>query len=70
MSLNPSRARLGALTKQIGVEWQQAKESWRDQKAQEFDVRFMSDLFSRVNGALAHLETLDRTLSKLRSDCE
>lgn len=70
MSLNPGRARLGALTKQIGVEWQQTRESWRDQKADEFEVRFISELFARVNGAMSQLDLLERTLSKLRSDCE
>ena len=70
MSLNASRSRLQALTKQIATEWARTREHWRDAKADEFEKRFMADLTSRVTGSMAHFENLEHTLARIRHDCE
>jgi hypothetical protein len=70
MSLNASRARLQALTKQIASDWARTREHWRDTKADEFEARYMDDLLARVTGSMAHFETLEHVLAKIRHDCE
>jgi len=70
MSLQSSRTRLTALTKQLAVRWQETREHWQDAKADEFEKRYLDELFGRVNTTAQSLEELDRVLAKLRQDCE
>src|SRR3982751_1626037 len=46
MSLAGSRSRLAAVSKELGLHWQQTKSYWRDEKAQEFEHRYMEELRS------------------------
>ncbi len=70
MSLNSTRTRLTALTKQLSIRWDETREHWQDAKAVEFEKRYLEDLFNRVNVAAASIEELDRALAKIRRDCE
>lgn len=70
MSMNSSKARLAALTKDIAGRWAQTRESWRDAKCREFDEHYMEQLVSSVNVALTNIDTLERVINKIRSDCE
>ncbi len=70
MSANASGARLATLTKELLVKWQQTREHWRDTKAREFDERYMLELEATVNSAVTNIANLQRTISKLRDDCE
>jgi hypothetical protein len=70
MSLNPTRTRLTALTKQLSIRWIETREHWRDAKADEFEKRYLEELFNRVNTATASIETLELTLAKIQRDCE
>ena len=70
MSANASGERLATLTKELLVRWQQTRESWRDDKAREFDERYMLELETTVNSAITSIANLQRTISKLRNDCE
>jgi hypothetical protein len=70
MSANASEARLAALTKELLIKWQQTREHWRDAKAREFDERYMLELESMTRSAITHIANLQRTISKLRDDCE
>ncbi|MFM8469535.1 MAG: hypothetical protein ACKODH_06135 [Limisphaerales bacterium] len=70
MSLQSSRTRLTALTKQLAVRWQETREQWQDARADDFQKRHLDELFARVNAAAHSLEELDRVLAKLRHDCE
>ena len=70
MSLNSTRTRLSALTKQLSLRWSETREHWQDAKAAEFEKRFLEELFNRVNVAAASIEELDRALTKIRRDCE
>lgn len=70
MSLNSTRTRLTALTKQLSLRWSETREHWQDAKAAEFEKRYLEELFSRVNTAAASIETLDQALTKIRRDCE
>jgi hypothetical protein len=70
MSLNAGKSRLAALTKDLTTHWRETRESWRDDRAREFEQRYMDDLLSGVTTTLNNLETLERILDKIRSDCE
>lgn len=70
MSLNSSRASLGAITKQLAKEWQETKFHWNDSKAQEFEKKYIEELFSSVDTALAVIDQLDKVTTKIRKDCE
>ena len=70
MSANASEARLAALTKELLIKWQQTREHWRDAKAREFEERYMLELESMTRAAITNMASLQRTISKLRDDCE
>ena len=68
--MNSSGTRLAALTKELSVEWQHTRESWRDAKSDEFDRKYMQELFSSVDKSLGVIEQLDKLLTRIRKDCE
>lgn len=65
-----SNNRLMALTKELRVEWDQTKQYWNDAKSNEFERRYLDDLFAAVNQALTNIDTLERILTKIRNECE
>jgi hypothetical protein len=68
MSANGSR--LAALTKELRVQWYQTKEYWADAKAQEFERRFLAELFASVDKSVTVIEQLDKLIANIRHDCE
>jgi hypothetical protein len=70
MSLAGSRSRLAAVSKELDLHWQQTKSYWRDEKAQEFEHRYMEELLARVDKTVGVLEKLDEILNRVRKDCE
>ena len=70
MSLNASKSRLAALTKDLHARWRETREHWRDDRAREFEQRYMDDLLSSVTNTLNSIDQLERILNKIRSDCE
>lgn len=70
MSLSGSKSRLVVVTKELSLRWAEAKDDWRDAKCQEFDHRYMQELFARVDRAVLIIEKLDEVLAKVRKDCE
>jgi hypothetical protein len=70
MSLNANKSRLTALTKNISLRWVETQNYWLDAKSEEFDQRFMQELFPSVNKAAAAIEKLEELLKKIRKDCE
>jgi hypothetical protein len=65
-----SKNRLMGLTKELRAEWDQTKQYWNDAKSLEFEQRFLNDLLAGVNQAIANIDTLERVINKVRSDCE
>ncbi len=63
-------AKLMALTKQVSSEWQRMKESWKDQKAREFERQYIEELLSSMDKAVSVMEQVDKLVAKIRSDCE
>ena len=70
MNLAGSKSRLTASARELMEKWRQTKNYWRDQKSQEFEHRYLEDLFIRVDKTVASIEKLDEILGKIRSDCE
>ena len=68
--MNASRARLEALTKELRVQWQQTQEHWADAKSQEFEQKFLQELFASVERSVAVIEQLDKVITKIKKDCE
>ena len=70
MSLAGTKSRLAGATKELSLKWDWTKEYWRDQKAAEFDQRFLQELFAGMDRTVLIVDKLDELLKKVRSDCE
>ena len=68
--MSGSSSRLGALTKELSSQWQQTRDSWRDAKAQEFERKYIGEVVTGVDRAVAVIDQLDKLLTKIRTDCE
>jgi uncharacterized protein YukE len=68
--MSASQNRLMALTNNLRAEWDQTKSYWNDAKSREFEERFLQELIPAVNQAISNIESLERTLQKIRTDCE
>ena len=70
--MNPSgiKTRLTSLTKGLATRWDETKNYWKDAKSQEFEQRYMTELFANVDKTVTVLEKLDELLAKVRKDCE
>ena len=70
MSLNASKARLVAITKELSNRWDETKNYWRDAKSQEFEQRYMIELFANVDRTVTVMDKLNEVVTKVRNDCE
>jgi len=68
--MSGSSSRLAGVTKELRGQWQDTKHYWRDDWCQEFEHRYMEELFSSVDRAVTVMEQLDKLLMKIRQDCE
>jgi hypothetical protein len=70
MNLSGSKNRLVALTKELSNRWEDTKNHWRDAKSQEFEQRYLVELFANVDRTITVMEKLNEVLTKVRKDCE
>jgi hypothetical protein len=70
MNLSAAQSRVDMLTRELLRNWDEAKGSWRDAKAQEFEAQFMNELGLQAEKTGAVLEKLDELLNRVRIDCE
>ena len=70
MSLSGSKNRLVAITKELSNRWDETKNYWRDAKAQEFEQRYMAELFANVDKTITVMDKLNELVTKVRNDCE
>jgi ribosome-binding factor A len=70
MSLSGSKNRLVAVTKELSNRLDETKNYWRDAKAQEFEQRYMLELFANVDKTITVMEKLNELVTKVRNDCE
>ena len=59
-----------ALTKQVAVAWDETRQHWRDNKSEEFEKRFLSELIMSVDRAAPVFDALEKVLNRVRNDCE
>jgi hypothetical protein len=70
VSMAGSKARLVGLTKELSLKWNETKNYWRDAKAQEFERKYLQELFIGVDKTVGIVEKLDELLKQVRKDCE
>jgi len=70
MSLSGSKNRLVAITKELSNRWDETKNYWRDAKAQEFEQRYIAELFANVDKTITVMDKLNELMTKVRNDCE
>ena len=70
MSLSGSKNRLVAITNELSNRWDETKNYWRDAKSQEFEQRYLVELFANVDKTVTVMEKLNELLTKVRNDCE
>jgi len=70
MSLSGSKNRLVAITKELSNRWDETKNHWRDAKSQEFEQRYMIELFANVDKTITVMDKLNELMTKVRNDCE
>lgn len=70
MNTRVSAANLVQAMKELAAEWQQAKESWRDAKAREFEDKYLEALPGYIARATAVMEEVETLMRKVRKDCE
>ena len=68
--MNANGTRVAGATRELWLQWQETKNSWRDTKSQEFEAHYLSDLVATVDKSVAAIEQLDKLLTKIRKDCE
>jgi hypothetical protein len=68
--MKSSSSRLGGLTKELRAQWQDTKACWKDAKSQEFEQRYLEELFTSVDRTVTVIDQLDKLVSKVRKDCE
>jgi len=62
--------RLVSLTNELRGAWEETKHDWSDAKSREFEQRFLTELVSAVNQAINNIESLERVIAKIHTDCE
>ena len=70
MSMGGSKARLVGLSKELSLKWEDTKNYWRDAKAQEFENKYLQELFAGVDKTIGVVEKLDELLKRVQKDCE
>jgi hypothetical protein len=68
--MSPISSRLNGVTKDLYLQWHQARETWRDAKSEEFEQKYLEELWSTVDKTIGVIEQLDQLLARIRKDCE
>ena len=70
MNLSGNKARLAAISKELSLRWRETKNYGKDAKSQQFERKYMDELFVRVEKTVTVIEKLDEVLTRVRKDCE
>jgi hypothetical protein len=70
VSTTESRAKLVQATKKLMIDWQQVRETWRDENCHQFDKRYMSPLESYVRAAMVAMERMGAMLDIAQQECK
>ena len=69
MSTLESRAKLVQAAKKFAAEWENAKETWRDENRRQFEKKYMAPLESDIRAALLAMERIGAMLNGAQHDC-
>ena len=69
MSTLESRAKLIQAAKKLMADWEQTKETWRDEKGRQFDEQYMVPLESNLRAALLAMERMGAMLNSAQHEC-
>jgi hypothetical protein len=70
VNLSGNKNRLAETTKELSLRWADTRNHWRDGRSQEFDRKYMQELFAGVDKAITVIEKLDEVLKRIQRDCE
>lgn len=69
MSINDSYAKLTRAAKDLMIQWEQTKASWRDEKSAEFEDRYILLIQAELRKARLAMEHMEAVLNEVRNDC-
>lgn len=69
-STQGASSQLEAAWRDLAAAWQHVKDDWRDQRAREFEERYLEKLPGLIMTARRAIEEVDTLLRKMRRDCE
>jgi hypothetical protein len=64
-----AEANLEAALQNLEIAWLEVRGYWRDEKAVEFEDRFLKELPSRATQAISVMGDLEKVLKKAKQDC-
>jgi hypothetical protein len=70
VSLGASKSLLNEANRELFARWEEARASWRDSKAADFDKDYLASLPQAVATAVRIIEELDVVLAKIHADCD
>ena len=70
MNLAGNKSRLVGVAKELALRWEDTKVYWRDARSDEFERRYLQELFIQMDKTVSVIEKLDELLAKVRKDCE
>ena len=70
MSIESSRGELTAAMAHLEEAWDEIQHLWRDNRARDFEKRFVQPLRPQSNVALSALGEISELLAQVRRDCQ
>ena len=67
--LQTSVGRLQKETKRLRERWEQTKESWKDQAAQDFELKYLAPLIPTLQLTLAAVHELQEIIDRAEEEC-
>ena len=68
--MNAQASRISGITKELWMNWQEARSQWRDLKSEQFEQKYLLELRTTADKTVAAIEELDKVIQKIRKDCE
>ena len=70
MSVRAAGNVLSAATKSLWRKWDEARQEWRDAKAEEFEQKHLVELQASVDRAGVVFNQIEKILDQVREECE
>jgi hypothetical protein len=70
MSVRAAGNVLASATKQLSRKWETARHEWRDEKAHQFEQKYLVELQATVDRAGIVLNQIEKILTQAREECE